>query len=108
MDEQRQPEILNADLAPMVLNLAAFGETDLLSLPWLTLPPKGNLYKAVHDLSLLGALSEEGMITSVGRKMVTFPCHPRLAKMMLHAYLWEPNWYVILLPYLRKKIPWVT
>lgn len=83
MDEQRQPEILNADLAPMVLNLAAFGETDLLSLPWLTLPPKGNLYKAVHDLSLLGALSEEGMITSVGRKMVTFPCHPRLAKMML-------------------------
>lgn len=85
MDEQRQPEILNADLAPMVLSLAAFGETDLLSLPWLTLPPKGNLYKAVHDLSLLGALSEEGMITPVGRKMVTFPCHPRLAKMMLQA-----------------------
>ena len=85
MDEQRQPEILHADLAPMALSLAAFGETEVLSLPWLTLPPKGNLFKAVHDLSLLGALSEDGMITPMGRKMVAFPCHPRLAKMILQA-----------------------
>ena len=33
MEEQRQPEIMDADLVPMVLEVAAFGETDVERLP---------------------------------------------------------------------------
>ena len=36
MDENRQPEILYADLTPMALDIAAFGETDIQAMPWLT------------------------------------------------------------------------
>lgn len=42
MPKQRLPEILDADLS-LVLDIAAFGENKPELLPWLTLPPKGNL-----------------------------------------------------------------
>ena len=83
MEEQRQPEIMDADLVPMVLEVAAFGETDVERLPWLTLPPKGNVAKACNELRVLHAINVEGQITPMGRKMATMPCHPRIARMIL-------------------------
>lgn len=85
MEEQRQPEIMDADLVPMVLEVAAFGETDVERLPWLTLPPKGNVAKACNELRVLHAINAEGQITPMGRKMATMPCHPRIARMILRA-----------------------
>lgn len=85
LEEQRQPEILDADLMPMVLDVAAFGETDIMALPWLTPPPEGNLRRAVEQLRLLGALDAQGHITHMGRQMEALPCHPRIARMMLQA-----------------------
>lgn len=85
MEEQRQPEIEEADLVPMILAIAAFGETDIASLPWLTPPPKGNVIKAVKQLRALKAINREGQITSLGQKMAAMPCHPRIARMILQA-----------------------
>ena len=85
MEEQRQPEIMDADLVPMVLETAAFGETDVESLPWLTPPPRGNVVRAVKELRALHAVNAEGQITPLGRKMASMPCHPRIARMMLQA-----------------------
>ena len=83
MAEQRKPEIEEADLAPMVLDTAAFGESDAETLPWLTMPPRAGVFKAKELLTALGAIDENGNITSIGKRMATLPCHPRIARMIL-------------------------
>ena len=83
MAEQRKPEIEEADLAPMLLDTTAFGESDAEALPWLTMPPRAGVFKAKELLTALGAIDENGNITSIGKRMATLPCHPRIARMIL-------------------------
>ena len=85
MAEIRTPEILEADLAPLVLQIAAFGEPEPGRLPWLTPPPGQALRAARALLQSLGALDEVGRLTPAGRAMAKLPCHPRVAKMLLTA-----------------------
>lgn len=83
MAEQRTAEIEDADLAPMILDIAAFGENNVETLPWLTLPPRANVFKAKNLLMQLGAIDENGNITQLGKRMSALPCHPRIARMIL-------------------------
>lgn len=83
MEACRIPEILNADLAPVVLDVAAWGEDDINRLPWLTPPPVGNAAQAARLLKLLGATDDKGKITSLGKAMAEMPCHPRIARMLV-------------------------
>lgn len=83
MAEQRTAEIEDADLAPMILDIAAFGENNVETLPWLTLPPRANVFKAKNLLMQLGAIDESGNITQLGKHMSALPCHPRIARMIL-------------------------
>ena len=85
MAPQRQPEILDADLAPLLLQVAAWGETHPERLPWLTPPPAPALRAARTLLQSLDALDDAGRITSRGRKLAALPCHPRVAQMLLTA-----------------------
>lgn len=85
MEEQRQPEIIGTDLSTTLLNVAAFGESNIMSLPWLTPPPLSNVANAQHLLQLLGALNNKGHITPLGLKMAALPCHPRIARMIICA-----------------------
>jgi ATP-dependent helicase HrpB len=88
-DERRLPpataaEVLEADLAPLALDLAAWG-TDAAALAWLDLPPAPHLAQARELLTMLGALDREGRITPLGRHMAGLGLHPRLARMLLAA-----------------------
>ena len=85
MAERRKAEIEYADLAPMLLDIAAFGEPDALALPWLTPPPVHGLVAARQLLLSLGAIDEKGIITPLGRQMSALPCHPRISRMILRA-----------------------
>ena len=85
MAELRQPEILEADLAPLVLQVAAWGEAHPERLPWLTPPPAASLRTAQALLEVLGALDPDGRITAHGRAMAALPCHPRMAQLLLSA-----------------------
>ncbi len=76
------PEILDADLAPMALELALWG-ADATTLPWLTPPPAAALASARALLADLGALDRAGAITSHGRAMARLGQHPRLAHLVL-------------------------
>ena len=76
------PEILDADLAPLALELAAWG-TDGTTLPWLTSPPAAALATARALLHDLGAIDTGGTITPHGRAMVRLGQHPRLAHLVL-------------------------
>lgn len=85
MAETRKPEILNADLSAMVLDVAAWDGCNPEKLPWLTPPPSTNLRKAGSLLSLLRAVDDNGKITQLGKKMAALPCNPRIASMLLNA-----------------------
>jgi ATP-dependent helicase HrpB len=79
------PEILEADLAPLALDLAAWGARDAGGMGFLDPPPPSALAAARELLHELGALDGEGGITAEGRAMAALPLHPRLAHMALKA-----------------------
>ena len=85
MDENRLPEILTADLTPMVLDITAWGEKPLESIAWLTTPPVKQVEQARELLKMLGAIDDDGKITAHGRKMSALSCHPRIAQMLATA-----------------------
>lgn len=85
MAQHRKPEIEYADLAPLVLDLALWGETDALRLTWLTPPPKPQLAQASELLRQLEAIADDGRITPHGRALAALPCHPRIAQMLVSA-----------------------
>lgn len=82
MKESREPEIMTADLAPVVLETAAWGEPDPLRLPWISPPPAGHVASGRALLRALDAIDDAGRITAVGRDLSRLPCHPRIARML--------------------------
>ena len=77
------PEILDADIASLVLSSAAWGALKRDGLPWPTLPPAASWAQAEGLLKDLGALSPDGRLTEKGSRMAALPMHPRLANMIL-------------------------
>ena len=78
-----RPEILEADLAPLALELAAAGIADPAELAWLDPPPSAALGRGAGTSPQLGALDPAGRITSHGRRLTRFALHPRLAHMVV-------------------------
>jgi ATP-dependent helicase HrpB len=79
------PEISDADLVPLALELASWGAADARPLSWLDPPPAAQLASARDLLSRLGALDDGGRITPHGREMARLGVHPRLAHLLLRA-----------------------
>jgi ATP-dependent helicase HrpB len=77
-------EIIEADLAPLALELASWGCNDATSLRWLDAPPAATIAQARQLLTALQAL-DNNKITAHGRAMSGIGAHPRLAHMMLRA-----------------------
>ena len=79
------PEITTSDLAPVVLQTADLGDSNMNSIPWLTLPPHSAWKQAIELLQELNALDKKCRITAHGRIMIRLGVHPRLAHAMLSA-----------------------
>jgi ATP-dependent helicase HrpB len=77
------PEMLTADLAPLVLALARWGAGEPAALPWLDPPPAASLSAARDRLAGLGALDGEGRITARGRMLAALSVEPAHAAMLL-------------------------
>lgn len=84
LQEFSTPELLEADLTSLALELAHWGITDAQELNWLNPPPLGHMHAASELLHELEAL-EDGKITSHGKQIQQLPCHPRIAHMLLEA-----------------------
>jgi ATP-dependent helicase HrpB len=79
------PEVLRVDLSETLLQLKQAGITSLQAFPWVTPLPPRSIDSALALLHDLGAIDEENRITPMGRRMVAFPLHPRIARMLIAA-----------------------
>lgn len=80
--EHDTPEIQRVDLTQTLLELHASGARDLA---WLD-PPRPEAVAAAEELlTRLGALDASGALTVVGRRMLSFPLHPRQARLLVEA-----------------------
>ncbi len=86
LEPARTPEIAQADLSGLALELAAWGvAADAeAALHWLDPPPRGALAAARDLLAQLGAMDADLRITPAGRAMLDLGTHPRLAAAALH------------------------
>ena len=82
---QAPAEILEADLAPLALELACWGAADPAALDWLDPPPAASFAQARELLERLEAVDAAGRVTALGRQMAALGVHPRLAHMLLRA-----------------------
>ncbi|QDH80499.1 ATP-dependent helicase HrpB [Echinicola soli] len=80
----RIPEIMEADLASLCLDLVQWGIKDIPNMTWLTPPPSGALSQAQELLEQLGAITDQ-KLTPHGEALRKLPCHPRIAHMLLKA-----------------------
>ena len=79
------PEIKRIDPAEILLTLKALGVRDVAAYPWLEPPEPRALERALTLLRDLGALDAAGAPTPLGLRMLSFPVHPRYARMLLAA-----------------------
>ena len=80
--DKATPEIMEADLASLALDLAVWG-ADRGSLKWLDEPPAASFDQAIDVLGRLGAIDSEGKATAHGRELARLPLHPRLGHMVV-------------------------
>jgi ATP-dependent helicase HrpB len=78
---ERRPEIVEADLAPLALELAAWG-AEPSELRWLDPPPTAAFSQAMELLGDLEAVSADGSATPHGRRLARLGLHPRLGHML--------------------------
>jgi len=77
------PEIQRTNLANVVLLLKSLGVENLLQFHFMDPPPEDNILNSMYQLWILGALSNTGELTNLGKKMVEFPLEPSLSKMLI-------------------------
>jgi ATP-dependent helicase HrpB len=92
LQPQRKPEILEADLAPLMLELAQWGIRNPDELMWITTPPPGAVSQAKELLVQLEAIDGNG-ITPRGRAMLKIPTHPRIAHLLLESSNFKSGLY---------------
>ncbi|WP_415399428.1 ATP-dependent helicase HrpB [Synechococcus sp. W4D4] len=79
------PALLEADPAPLVLQLAQWGAGLGDDLPWLEPPPRPHLLEGQELLKQLGALNSTGQLSSHGRQLSQLGVHPRLGQVLLRS-----------------------
>ncbi|HSR42193.1 MAG TPA: ATP-dependent helicase HrpB, partial [Longimicrobiales bacterium] len=79
---RRTPEILEADLAPLALDLAVWG-AEPGELRWLDPPPEAAFSQARELLRELEVVDRDGAVTDHGRRVAELGLHPRLAHMVV-------------------------
>ena len=82
LQPHRIPEILEADLAPTIIELAQWGIQNVQTLAWLNPPPAGTVNQAQQLLHGLGALADF-KITKHGKELLRLPTHPRIAHLLI-------------------------
>ena len=79
------PEIQRTNLSNMILLLKSLQINNLFKFPFIDPPSKDILLSSQYELWMLNAIDQYGHITTLGKKMILFPLHPILSKMLIYA-----------------------
>lgn len=79
------PEIRRLDFTESALALRAMGVSDVARFPFFEAPAAASLEAADGLLRRLGAITKDGALTEVGRRLLRFPLHPRQARLVVEA-----------------------
>jgi len=85
LEETTTPEIQRSNLTSVVLMLKSLGINDLIGFDFMDPPPPEALIRSLQQLYALGALTDKGELTKLGRRMAEFPADPMLSKSLLAA-----------------------
>lgn len=83
LEAQKVPEMAISDVAEVVLKIKGFGINDVEHFPFLDAPDSKRIEAALDKLKRLDAIDENGMITDLGRKLLTMPVTPEIGRMVL-------------------------
>lgn len=82
LPEFELPEIERVDLSECILQLLAWGESNVGLFPWFEKPSAISIENALQLLGRLDAISH-GKLTDLGRTMARFPLQPRMARLLI-------------------------
>lgn len=77
------PEILRANLAGVILQMAALNLGDVEDFPWIDAPESRHVSEGYRLLQTLGALDDDRRLTRLGRELARLPLDPRIARIAL-------------------------
>ncbi len=104
--EHTTPEIQRVDLAGPVLQLKAWGETDVLAFPWFEPPRAESIEHAESVLRRLSAIDLHGNVTELGATLAKLPVHPRLGRLLIEgARLGQPERAALAAALLSERDP---
>lgn len=86
LPERQSPEICEADLTGLLLELAIWGVKDITALKWLDTPPPAALAIARDLLRRLEAIDETGKPTRHGKALPALGLPPRLGHLVMRGY----------------------
>ncbi|MDP2272708.1 MAG: ATP-dependent helicase HrpB [Archangium sp.] len=79
------PEIRRMDFTESALALRAMGVSKLDDFRFFEAPASSSLEAADSLLRSLGAIDTESALTKIGRRLLQFPLHPRLARLVVES-----------------------
>jgi ATP-dependent helicase HrpB len=83
--ENKNPEIIAADLSPLLLELYAWGISNPDELHWISKPPEPNIKQARELLQSLDCVAHN-KLSEKGKTLAKIPSHPRIANMLLAGF----------------------
>lgn len=86
LPERQNPEICEADLSGLALELALWGVKDVTTLQWLDAPPQAALSLARDLLLRLEAIYSSGQATAHGKAIASMGLTPRLGHLVIRGH----------------------
>jgi pre-mRNA-splicing factor ATP-dependent RNA helicase DHX15/PRP43 len=83
LNEDSYPEILRSNLSSLIITLKKLGVDDLVHFDFLDPPSAETLMRGLEELYFLGALDQEGNLSTIGDYMTEIPLDPRLARVVI-------------------------
>lgn len=83
LNENTVPEIQRSNLSNILLILKAANVNNVLRFDYIDPPPRESVEKGLGQLYALGALTDEGKLSELGKRMSVFPLEPMQSKMLL-------------------------
>lgn len=84
-------EIYRTDLSEVVLQMADLGIKDFYGFDFISPPGREVIIGAVDTLNMLGALSPDNTLSSIGKLMAAFPLEPRISRIIVEAVMRFPG-----------------